>query len=227
MSNVARDHSNWSTVQQSMRRSSALGSFCVVVAVGLGLPVALHSQEWLSPRREASASPAILQLASHVRSRNVEEIDAFWANVKQVGTPIIEPAAKADYQLVTFIYHADDDVVGVRLESGINTGSDAPVSDRPQARARYVGFKEFEWLPALFARTDPQPSRFYLSAGVFETGLSDTNRGHYLLATNRHMRDVLTARQYDFAFVEFTGAHNEVNWEDQMAAGLTWLWARP
>lgn len=56
-----------------------------------------------------------------------------------------------------------------------------------------------------------------------ETGISDTNRGHYLLGTNRHMRDILAARGYDFTYVEFPGAHTEVNWEDQFAAGLATL----
>jgi len=88
------------------------------------------------------------------------------------------------------------------------------------------GEAELEWLPALFARTERRPIRLYLSAGAFETGLSNTNRGHYLLATNRHMRDVLTARQYDFTLVESHAVHHEANWEDQLAAGLAWLWSR-
>jgi enterochelin esterase-like enzyme len=40
------------------------------------------------------------------------------------------------------------------------------------------------------------------------------------------MRDVLAARGYDFMYAEFMGVHSEVNWEDQLAAGLTWLWSR-
>ena len=58
--------------------------------------------------------------------------------------------------------------------------------------------------PSLFAKTNRQRLRLYLAAGTFETGLSDSNQGHYLLATNRHMRDVLVAKQYDFGYVEFS-----------------------
>jgi enterochelin esterase family protein len=91
---------------------------------------------------------------------------------------------------------------------------------------RPPGSLPFEWLPNLFAVTERQPIRLYLSAGLLETSVSDANSGHYLLGTNRHMRDVLAARGYDFRYEEFMGGHSEVNWEDQLVAGLTWLWAR-
>jgi enterochelin esterase family protein len=91
---------------------------------------------------------------------------------------------------------------------------------------RPPGSEPFEWLPNLYAVTERRPIRLYLSAGKLETFVSDTNAGHYLLGTNRHMRDVLAARGYDFMYAEFMGVHSEVNWEDQLAAGLTWLWSR-
>jgi len=84
---------------------------------------------------------------------------------------------------------------------------------------------EFEWLPNLYAVTEQKPIRIYLTAGLLETFVSDANSGHYLLGTNRHMRDVLAARRYDFQYHEFMGVHSEVNWEDQLASGLTWLWS--
>jgi enterochelin esterase-like enzyme len=89
------------------------------------------------------------------------------------------------------------------------------------------GSAEFEWLPRLYAASERRPIRLYVAAGSLETVVTDANRGHYLLATNRHMRDVLMARQYDFQYVEPAGVHSEVNWEDQLAAGLAWLWSRP
>jgi enterochelin esterase family protein len=91
---------------------------------------------------------------------------------------------------------------------------------------RPPGSEPFEWLPNLYAITERRPIRLYLSAGMLETFVSDANAGHYLLGTNRHMRDVLAARGYDFQYAEFMGVHSEVNWEDQLAAGLIWLWSR-
>jgi enterochelin esterase family protein len=91
---------------------------------------------------------------------------------------------------------------------------------------RPPGSPAYEWLPNLYAVTERRPVRLYLAAGTLETSVSDANAGHYLLGTNRHMRDVLAARGYDFEYVEFMGVHSEVNWEDQLAAGLAWLWSR-
>jgi enterochelin esterase family protein len=90
---------------------------------------------------------------------------------------------------------------------------------------RPPGWPAFEWLPNLYAATERRPIRIYLSAGLLETSVSDDNSGHYLLGTNRHMRDVLAARDYSFRYDEFMGVHSEVNWEDQLAAGLSWLWS--
>lgn len=78
----------------------------------------------------------------------------------------------------------------------------------------------FEWLPRRYAFAEPVPVRFYLAAGELETWVSPGNRGHYLLATNRHMRDVLEARGYDLKYVEFNGVHSELNWQDWLADGL-------
>jgi enterochelin esterase family protein len=79
-------------------------------------------------------------------------------------------------------------------------------------------------LPNLYALAGRLPIRLYLAAGRLETFVSDVNAGHYLLATNRHMRDVLAGRGYDVEHVELDGVHSELNWEDQLAAGLAWLW---
>lgn len=81
----------------------------------------------------------------------------------------------------------------------------------------------FEWVPMRYALAEPRPVRFYVAAGRLETFVSPGNRGHYLLATNRHMRDVLVARDYDLAYVEFNGVHSELNWQDWLAAGLVHL----
>lgn len=88
---------------------------------------------------------------------------------------------------------------------------------------RPEGESEFEWIPRRFAEGDVRPVRFHLAAGELETFVSPGNRGHYLVATNRHMRDVLRARGYDLEYVEFNGVHSELNWADALAAGLVRL----
>lgn len=80
--------------------------------------------------------------------------------------------------------------------------------------------EEPEWVPTRYADADRRPIRFYLAAGALETWVSPTNRGLYLLATNRHMRDVLRARGYPVRYVEFNGGHTELSWADGLAEGL-------
>lgn len=84
-----------------------------------------------------------------------------------------------------------------------------------------------EWVPRRYASEARRPVRFYVAAGELETFVTPGNRGHYLLATNRHMRDVLVARGYDLEYVEFNGVHSELNWQDWLAAGLVHLLGSP
>ncbi|MFW6085284.1 MAG: alpha/beta hydrolase, partial [Gemmatimonadota bacterium] len=88
---------------------------------------------------------------------------------------------------------------------------------------RPADVEAFEWVPMRYAFEERRPVRFYVAAGELETFVSPGNRGHYLLATNRHMRDVLVARDYDLEYVEFNGVHSELNWQDWLAAGLVHL----
>lgn len=88
---------------------------------------------------------------------------------------------------------------------------------------RPADVEAFEWVPMRYAFEERRPVRFYVAAGELETFVSPGNRGHYLLATNRHMRDVLVARGYDLEYVEFNGVHSELNWQDWLAAGLVHL----
>jgi enterochelin esterase family protein len=85
------------------------------------------------------------------------------------------------------------------------------------------GSTEYEWLPRLFAEAPKKNIELYLSAGIFERSVSVRNAGHYLLATNRHMRDVLAAKGYDFHYEEFPSVHRELNWETLLVHGLTAL----
>lgn len=79
---------------------------------------------------------------------------------------------------------------------------------------------EPESVPRLYAEGERRPIRFYVAAGELETWISPTNGGLYLLATNRHMRDVLRARGYDTRYVVFNGGHSELSWQDGLADGL-------
>lgn len=91
---------------------------------------------------------------------------------------------------------------------------------------RPPGSPEFEWFGSLVAAEPLKRVRFYLAAGTLETILTATNAGHYPLATNRHLRNVLRAKGYPVTFAEFPGAHSTVNWQDQLAAGIEVLLPR-
>jgi enterochelin esterase family protein len=85
------------------------------------------------------------------------------------------------------------------------------------------GAGEPEWLARLVAAAPPRDVRLVLAVGSFETVVTETNRGHYPLATTRHMRDVLLARDYDVRYAEYAGVHSELNWQDALADGLVQL----
>jgi enterochelin esterase family protein len=82
------------------------------------------------------------------------------------------------------------------------------------------------WLAREFAAAERRPVRFYVAAGELETFVNPGNHGHYLVGTNRHVRDVLRARGYDLTYVEFNGVHSELNWQDWLADGLVHLLGR-
>jgi enterochelin esterase-like enzyme len=88
---------------------------------------------------------------------------------------------------------------------------------RPRSHA------EPEWLPSLYAAEAAHPIKLYLAVGFLETVVTPGNGGHYMVGTNRHMRDILTARQYEYEYVEFNGIHSDYNWHDNVAAGLKYL----
>lgn len=75
-----------------------------------------------------------------------------------------------------------------------------------------------EWLTRRFAAEERRPVRFWIEVGLQEW---------MLLAQNRHLRDVLTARGYDLAYREFNGGHDYACWRGGLADGLAHLLGSP
>lgn len=75
-----------------------------------------------------------------------------------------------------------------------------------------------EWLTRRFAAEERRPARFWIEVGLQEW---------MLLAQNRHLRDVLTARGYDLAYREFNGGHDYACWRGGLADGLAHLLGSP
>ncbi|MGB3329821.1 MAG: alpha/beta hydrolase-fold protein [Thermomicrobiales bacterium] len=87
------------------------------------------------------------------------------------------------------------------------------VADIPAGVAPACG-----WLPGQVASWERVPTRFWLEVGTLEA----QGRGPIvsLLASNRHMRDVLTARGHDVRYREYAGGHDWFIWPELAADGL-------
>lgn len=82
-------------------------------------------------------------------------------------------------------------------------------------------YAEPNWIARQFAEHAKLPVRFYLDAGTNE--LDARGDGSGILATNRHLRDVLRAKNYELSYQEFSGDHEYINWRGTQADGLIWL----
>jgi len=72
------------------------------------------------------------------------------------------------------------------------------------------------WLIHEFAATRRRRLKLYLATGTFEgEGVKE----------NRRMRDVLTAKGYTFAYKEYNGGHERLNWRGILPEALLW-WNR-
>ncbi|RKG82048.1 enterochelin esterase [Corallococcus exercitus] len=88
------------------------------------------------------------------------------------------------------------------------------------------GEVEHEWLTRQVVHRPSSALRFYLEAGRLDS-CSTPGHGPSVILSNRHLRDVLRAKQYDVAYHEFTGAHDSVCWRGGIAQGLITLIGKP
>ncbi|WP_312794860.1 esterase family protein [Tianweitania sp.] len=66
----------------------------------------------------------------------------------------------------------------------------------------------------LIAAMPAKPVRFFLTAGLFETGRPGSAG---ILDTSRHLRDVLLAKDYAVTYREYAGGHDYVVWRGALA----------
>lgn len=81
-----------------------------------------------------------------------------------------------------------------------------------------------EWLTEEFASAPRSTIRFFLEAGLMETGPSLT--GPSILSTNRHLRAVLFGKGYRLHYQEYNGDHDPLNWRGTFSDGLVYLFGR-
>jgi len=82
-----------------------------------------------------------------------------------------------------------------------------------------------EWLTRQFDSSAKLPIRFVLQVGVLEF-LPTPRNGPSILATNRHLRDVLTRKGYELHYNEIAGGHEPLSWRGGIAEGLIQLLGR-
>jgi enterochelin esterase family protein len=69
------------------------------------------------------------------------------------------------------------------------------------------------WMIGQYAQARRLPLRFYLQVGLFESGAG-------MVATNRHLRDVLLLKGYSVTYSEIEGGHDALAWRGSLAEGL-------
>jgi enterochelin esterase family protein len=72
------------------------------------------------------------------------------------------------------------------------------------------------WMMDQYAQARKLPLRFYLQVGLLESGAG-------MVATNRHLRDVLRLKGYPVTYSEMNGGHDALAWRGSLADGLSAL----
>lgn len=188
-----------------------------------GIGVGMRVDRMVDHLIEVGRIPPIVVALTDVRRES--EGDRYLPTVVAVVDTIL-PYLRAHYPVGAT---GEDVVIGGTSRRGLISAIVA--LERPDAVANVLSLSgsfywkpsdevEYEWVARTAAGSALRPVRFYLAAGFLETVVTPGNRGHYMVATNRHLRDVLRARGYDLRYVEFNGVHSELNWQDWLAAGL-------
>jgi enterochelin esterase family protein len=76
------------------------------------------------------------------------------------------------------------------------------------------------WMMDQYAQAGKLPLRFYLHVGLLESGAG-------MVATNRHLRDVLRLKGYPVTYSEIDGGHDALTWRGSLADGLIALVGTP
>ena len=78
---------------------------------------------------------------------------------------------------------------------------------------------EYERVANLVAAIPTVPVRFHLDAGTLETHPT-LDGGPSLLDSNRHLRQLLQAKNYSVHYEEFSGGHDYICWQETLVDGL-------
>ncbi|WP_341217296.1 enterochelin esterase [Neptunomonas phycophila] len=73
-----------------------------------------------------------------------------------------------------------------------------------------------EWLTRQIEHLPTKPIRFYINAGVFETGRGTID----ILESNRHLHNLLQTKGYTATYEEYSGGHDYYQWRNNLAKGL-------
>jgi enterochelin esterase-like enzyme len=82
---------------------------------------------------------------------------------------------------------------------------------------RHTNDHESEWLARYVARAPRSDAFFYLTVGSNEFTVAGEST---LLASNRHLRDILQLKGYAYHYVEVPGDHEPINWRRVLPEGL-------
>jgi enterochelin esterase family protein len=132
-------------------------------------------------------------LATAVRSSQAMAVDSFWAEIKQKGTPLVEPmSGKKDYVWLTFLWRGDEKTNNVVLVGNLVTGNLATGHPYDNRLSQLAGSDV--WFLTLPMRNDLRATyRFSVNDSLTKPNLSDEVAARKLWAG--YQKDPLNPRQ--------------------------------
>lgn len=76
------------------------------------------------------------------------------------------------------------------------------------------------WIVDQYRQSQRFPEKIYFNVGSLETGSPTFDTKPSFIAANRAMRDVLQSKNVPFRYVEYSGGHDYLCWQQAMAEGL-------